>query len=256
MEGIAAFKKDVWGRDVLLGVSWDLLWVVVALSLAAIAVHAIVSAARSRADRPSSAGPRVIRHRVIDRIFHWGMAASVLVLLATGVLPVIGIEFPWLVIHWWAGLLLTAVVLFHIVQSTLWRRLRSMWISSEDLREPFDETRKPGKYSLAQKAMHAAVTVLTFLVAGSGLVMFAMIDTPFWNRSNAIAEDVLGWVFFVHGLSTLGLIAVISLHIYFALRPEKRFYTRSMISGWISEDELKSSHDRARWATDDSTLES
>ncbi len=256
MEGIATFKKDVWGREVLLGVSWDLLWVVVALSFAAIALHAIVVATRTRPPRPSSAGPRVVRHRTVDRVFHWGMAASVLALLATGVLPIVGIDFPWLVVHWWAGLALTAVVLFHIVQSTLWRRLRSMWVYSEDLREPFDANKKPGKYSLAQKAMHAAVTVLTLLVVATGLVMFAMIDTPFWDRSNAIAENVLGWVFFLHGLSTLGLIAVIALHVYFAIRPEKRFYTRSMISGWISEDELKSSHDRVRWATDDNTLES
>ena len=31
---IVNVREDVWGREVLLGVSWDLLWVVVALSLA------------------------------------------------------------------------------------------------------------------------------------------------------------------------------------------------------------------------------
>ena len=195
-----------------------------------------------------------MRHQLVDRSFHWIMALSVLVLLATGVLPIVGIEFPWLVIHWWAGLVLTGAVLFHIVHSSVWRRVRSMWIFLRDVKEPFDKQQKPGKYSLAQKAMHATVTVLVVVVIGSGLVMFAMLDTQWWGRSNAISEATLGWIFLLHGLSTVGLIGVVALHIYFALRPEKLFYTRSMISGWISDDELQKNHDRARWATDDSSL--
>jgi cytochrome b subunit of formate dehydrogenase len=101
--------------------------------------------------------------------------------------------------------------------------------------------------------MHAAVTVLVLLVIGSGLVMFAMIDTPWWDRTNSIAESTLGWVFLIHGLSTLALIGLISLHIYFGLRPEKLFYTRSMIKGWISKEELEAHHDPKRWAPDKSS---
>ena len=125
-----------------------------------------------------------------------------------------------------------------------------MWINMKDLKEPFDDSVKPGKYSLAQKAMHAAITVLTVLVIGSGLAMFAMIDTPWWERTNSLSEATLGWMFLTHGLSTLALIGVISLHIYFGLRPEKLFYTRSMIKGWISEEELKANHDPAEWPKD------
>lgn len=246
---IAEYKRDVWGREVLLGVSWELLWVVVALALSFIAIHAVVMAVlRRRASKPSSAGAQLPRHAGVDRVFHWVMAVSVLVLLATGVLPIIGIEFAWLTIHWIAGLVLTAAVLFHIVRASFWQDFWSMWLSPGDLKELSDSSVKPGKYSLAQKSMHLAVTVLTLLVIASGLVMFAMIDTPWWERSNALSESTLGWVFLFHGLSTLGLLAVVSLHIYFGLRPEKLFYTRSMISGWISEDELKANHDPARWS--------
>jgi hypothetical protein len=49
-------------------------------------------------------------------------------------------------------------------------------------------------------------------------------------------------------LSTLALVALAATHIYFALRPEKLFYTRSMVSGWISEDELKANHDANLWS--------
>lgn len=250
---IAEYKRDVWGREVLLGVSWELLWVVIALAFTFIAVHAVVMAVlRRRASKPSSAGAHVKRHAAIDRVFHWVMAISVIVLLATGVLPIIGVEFAWLTIHWIAGLVLTAAVLFHIVRATFWQDLWSVWISPKDFKELSDKSVKPGKYSLAQKSMHAAVTILTLLVIASGLVMFAMIDTPWWDRSNALSESTLGWMFLIHGLTTLGLIAVVSLHIYFGLRPEKLFYTRSMIKGWISEEELKANHDPGRWTPKES----
>ena len=246
---IATYKNDVWGQEVLLGVSWELLWLICVGALVIVAVHAMYMAARKSKQRPSTEGARVQRHEPVDRIVHWIMAVSVLVLLVTGVLPIIGIEFAWLTVHWIAGLVLTAAVLFHIIRSLLQKDLGSVWISAGDLREPFDESRKPGKYSLAQKGMHAAVTVATVLVIVSGLFMFAMIDTPWWNRTNALSEATLGWMFFLHGLSTLALIALVVFHLYFTLRPEKLFYLRSMIKGWISEDELAAHHDPERWVT-------
>jgi formate dehydrogenase subunit gamma len=249
---IAEYKRDVWGREVLLGVSWELLWVVIALAFAFIALHAVIMAVKKRGPKPSSGGERVPRHAGIDRLFHWVMAVSVFVLLVTGVLPVIGIEFSWLTIHWIAGLTFTAVVFFHIIRALFFQDVKSMVISSRDFQEPFDDRVKPGKYSLAQKGMHAAVTILSIVVIGSGLTMFAMIDTPWWDRSNALSEATLGWTFLLHGLSTLGLIGVISLHIYFGLRPEKLFYTRSMIKGWISRDELEANHDPAQWSPKES----
>jgi cytochrome b subunit of formate dehydrogenase len=250
---LATYKQDVWGREVILGASWDLLWLVIVAAFVAIALHAVIVAVRRREAKPSSAGPRIARHRGIDRVFHWVMAISVFALLVTGVFPIAGLEFSWLTIHWIAGLVLTAAVVFHIVRSLFWQDLKSMWISARDLKEPFDAALKPGKYSVAQKGMHAAVTVLVLLVIGSGLVMFAMIDTPWWDRTNALEESTLGWMFLIHGLSTLALIAFISLHIYFGLRPEKLFYTRSMIKGWISRDELEAHHDPERWAPDKSS---
>ena len=248
---IATYKNDVWGREVFLGASWDLLWVVLALAFTFIAVHAIVMAMRKRAAKPSSSGKHVTRHAGVDRVFHWVMAVSIFVLLITGIFPKIGIEFSWLTVHWIAGLVLTAAVLFHIVRAAFWQDLASMVITPRDLKE-LDGSAKPGKYSVAQKSLHAAVTVLTLLVIVSGLAMFAVIDTPWWERSNAMEESTLGWMFLIHGLSTLALVGVISLHTYFGLRPEKRFYTRSMIKGWISEDELRANHDPDQWTPKES----
>ncbi len=245
------YKSDIWGREVIRGVSWDLLWLVTVAAFVVIAAHAIYAATQKRDGKPSSDGTRVSRHAMIDRAGHWIMAISMFALLITGVLPIIGIDFAWLQLHWIAGIVLTIIVVFHILRSLIIKSAAEMWINGKDLSEPFDAAQKPGKYSLAQKGMHAAVTILTLLVIVSGIVMFAVIDSPWWERSNSLSEATLGIVFLVHGLSTLALIGVICMHIYFSLRPEKLFYTRSMIKGWISRDELDANHDPERWTPDE-----
>lgn len=249
-EGIVRYKYDVWGEEVILGVSWDLLWVVAVAVLILLAAHAIIMAvlANKKMDKPSSEGRRVLRHETIDRLFHWIMAGSILLLILTGVAPIVGLRIAWLNWHWIAGLVLTFVVIFHIVRSLFWQDFKSMILGPRDFGEPFDSAKKPGKYTFEQKGMHWAVTVVVLAVIVTGLLMFIQIDTPFWNRTNSMPESQLGLVFLLHGLSTLALVALAATHIYFALRPEKLFYTRSMISGWISEDEMTANHDTSRWS--------
>ncbi|MCH2356017.1 MAG: cytochrome b/b6 domain-containing protein [Pseudomonadales bacterium] len=252
-EGIVRYKYDVWGEEVILGVSWDLLWVVAVAVLILLAAHAIIMAvlANKKMDKPSSDGRRVLRHETIDRLFHWIMAGSILLLILTGVAPIIGLRIAWLNLHWIAGLVLTFVVIFHIVRSLFWQDFKSMILGPRDFGEPFDSAKKPGKYSFEQKGMHWAVTVVVLAVVVTGLLMFLQIDTPFWDRTNSMPESQLGLVFLLHGLSTLALVALAASHIYFALRPEKLFYTRSMISGWISEDEMTANHDTSRWSPEE-----
>ena len=36
-------------------------------------------------------------------------------------------------------------------------------------------------------------------------------------------------------------------HVYFALRPEKAMFLRSMIAGWITRGEFEKAHDPDRW---------
>ena len=166
---IATYKDDVWGQEVLNGVSWDLLWLVIVLAFIFIAGHAIYETTRKRAQQPSSEGARVNRHEAIDRLFHWIMAGSVFVLLITGIFPIIGLNFAWLEIHWIAGIILTIVVVFHILRSFT-QDLSSMALGPSDLKEALDETVKPGKYSPAQKSMHMVVSILTLLVIGLSLI--------------------------------------------------------------------------------------
>jgi len=248
---IVRYKRDVWGDEVILGVSWDLLWVVAVAILVLLAAHAIFMAALAKKKaKPSPEGKKIHRHDAIDRAFHWIMAACMLALIATGVMPIIGIHFAWLSIHWIAGLLLTFVVVFHIIRASFWQDFKSIWVTPADFAEPFDETRKPGKYSFEQKSLHLAMTVL-LLVIVTGVILFLNIRTPFWERPSVADEAQLGLMFLLHGLATLALVAFTAIHIYFALRPEKIFYTRSMVKGWISEDEMRANHDTSKWKVKD-----
>ncbi len=250
MGEIVRYKRDVWGEEVILGVSWDLLWVVAVAVLVLLAAHAIIMAAlaNKKMDMPSAEGRRVSRHEVIDRAFHWVMALAILVLIITGVAPILGWRIAWLNIHWISGLVLTFVVVFHIIRSLFWQDFKAMILSPKDFGEPFDSTLKPGKYSFEQKGMHWAVTIVALTVIITGVLLFMQIDTPFWDRTNSMPESTLGLVFLLHGLSTLALIALAATHIYFALRPEKLFYTRSMVKGWISEEEMNANHDPSKWS--------
>ncbi len=245
---IIRHRYDVWGEEVILGVSWDLLWVVAVVSLILLAAHAIFMAALAKKKAlPSAEGKRIKRHDAIDRAFHWIMSGSVLVLIATGISPIVGIRLSWLNIHWIAGLVLTFVCIFHIIRAMFWQYFKSMILGPSDLKEPFDENIKPGKYSFEQKGMHWAMTFLVLAVIATGVTLFLHINTPWWDRPSVPDEGTLGIFFLLHGTATLGLIAFTAIHIYFAVRPEKRFYTRSMVTGWISEAEMKANHDTNKW---------
>ncbi|MFO1402666.1 MAG: cytochrome b/b6 domain-containing protein [Steroidobacteraceae bacterium] len=194
----------------------------------------------------------ILRHRGADRLFHWVMAASVLVLLATGLLPQLGVQFDWVALHWSAGLLLVVAIAFHVVRVIARRSVAAMHMSSVDVAQlralAGGPAVLPGKYSLAQKAMHHAVALPGLAAAATGLLMLAKVDTPFWQRNPYWLEaGTWGIVYVVHGLAALCLLSLVMLHLYFALRPEKRCYLQAMHGGWMSRADWRARHDAALW---------
>jgi len=74
------------------------------------------------------------------------------------------------------------------------------------------------------------------------------VETPFWERDPyVVSEATRGMIFVLHGVASLLSVTLIMLHVYCAIRPEKLFYTRSMILGWITRSELQANHDPERW---------
>ena len=78
--------------------------------------------------------------------------------------------------------------------------------------------------------------------------MMVKVDTPWWERNPYwLSDELWGVIYVVHGLSALLLITMVMSHVYFALRPEKAMFLRSMFVGWVSRDEYERMHDSERW---------
>jgi len=190
-------------------------------------------AGAGRAETRAS-GDRIERHKGIDRLFHWLTAASVLTLMITGLLPALGIKFNWVVVHWSVGIVLVVLVLFHIVRATFWQRLKCIFAISP--REVTGE--KILKYTLAQKLMHHAMTVMVLAAVITGCLMLMKMDTPLWKRDPyTLSQATWGVIYVIHGAAAVLAIMLVFIHIYFAILPEKAMYLRAMIKGWITREE-------------------
>jgi formate dehydrogenase subunit gamma len=202
---------------------------------------------------------RVVRHRLPDRLYHWTMAAAVLTLLGTGFLPILGWKFEWVTAHWIAGLVLAALVAWHIVRASVWLDFWSMVVGFDDVRSVWravcqafgrgaPSPLKPGKYSLLQKLYHLAVAGVVLALVATGLLMLLKIDTPLWRRNPYwFSDHAWGVIYVIHDLGAMSVITLLMAHVYFALRPEKLWMSRSMIRGWVTNSDYRVHHDPMRW---------
>jgi cytochrome b subunit of formate dehydrogenase len=257
-----------WGLSVPIHIAWFLIWVALIAGLAFLIVHAIymryfAKPRKFAADNPALAAneipDRVARHSIAARAFHWIMAAAMLVLLFTAFLPKAGVQFDWVTYHWIAGVVLTASILFHVVHASFWQDFRSIWPDRIDLNDAWHRTlaffgrpaplpRKFAKYPLENKLYHGVVMLVGLAVIVSGIFMMVRIRTPFFTRDPYLFSDITwGMIYVLHGLAGVGLIALIIVHIYFGVRPEKIPITKSMIFGWMTREFYLHEHDPARW---------
>lgn len=184
-------------------------------------------------------GSRIIRHAGIDRLYHWLTAATVLTLMFTAFLPILGVKFDWVVIHWVAGCVLIALTLFHILRALFWQRVRAMlWFAPQEV-----TGHRVGKYTVAQKLMHWAMTFMVLGVTITGAFMLMKMDTPFWKRDPySLSQATWGVIYVIHGISALSAVTFVMIHVYFSLIPQSWPYLRAMIKGWITRQELLEHH--------------
>jgi formate dehydrogenase subunit gamma len=185
---------------------------------------------------------KLLRHAAIDRWFHWVSAALMFLLLATSLLPVLGIRFAWYGIHWISGIALTVVIGLHILRALFWQSLRSMLVRGTDFK-----TGSAGKYTLAQKMMHLGWTLAVLLAIVTGLLLLRKAGVPFLQRDPYV-RSLAAWgvLTLLHDLAAFLSVFLVLVHVYFAILPEKRAYLRAMLSGWITPAALKPEHDLER----------
>ena len=115
-----------------------------------------------------------------------------------------------------------------------------------------DHGDKPGKYPVDQKMYHHIIVLVSAVAIVTGLLMMVRVDTPFWERNPyLLADGTWGWIYVAHGLGAVALVGLVITHVYFAVLPEKRWLTWSMIHGRISRDKYAEHHDPERWTARD-----
>ncbi len=266
--GLVEWATDPWGLSVPIHVAWFLIWVALIAGIAFLMVHAtylryFAKPRRFAAERPTPIADeipqRVMRHSAAARAFHWIMSAAMLVLLFTAFLPKAGLQFDWVTYHWIAGAVLTASILFHIIHASFWLDFRAIWPDQIDMKDAWHRTlaffgrpaplpRKFAKYPLENKLYHGVIMIVGLAVIVTGVFMMFRIRTIFFAREPYLFSDMTwGMIYVLHGLAGVGLIALIIVHIYFGVRPEKLPITKSMIFGWMCREFYLHEHDPARW---------
>lgn len=258
-----------WGESIFIHISWSLFWASLVGGLLFLLAHGgYMLFSRHEQRNPAEVDrmeaerrglpARITRHTFASRMFHWIMAFSMLALLFTAFLPIVGVKFAWVQWHWMAGILLTASILFHIFHATFVLDFWSIWVGPKDipelkaelLREIGKEPNapRPGKYPLGNRLYHLAVMVAGLVVVFSGIIMMYRVRTPIFERNPYVFSDqTWGFTYVLHGLAGVGFVGLVIAHIYFALRPEKLWITKSMIFGWITRRDYLTYHEPDRW---------
>jgi cytochrome b subunit of formate dehydrogenase len=262
------WATDPWGKHVPIHAAWDLIGAAVIAALAFMIVHALYVAVVAgpkvfkKNEMPKSAEAaipeRVQRHSLAARLFHWVMAAAMFTLLITAFLPKVGVQFNWVLYHWIAGVVLTISIVFHIIHSFFmdpW----SIWPDRIDIRDamrralrfmgkPAPPPERFAKYPLENKFYHLVIVLSGLAATVTGLFMMKRIQTGIFTRNPYLFSDMTwGLMYVLHGLAGIGLIALVMMHVYMGIRPEKLPITKSMIFGWMSRDFYLEEHDPERW---------
>jgi formate dehydrogenase subunit gamma len=266
---LLTWGRNPWGQWVLTHISWNLFWGSLFAGILFFVAHAsymFLSAHRKRGAAETDAleakyknlPPKIERHSLVARAFHWVMALSMFTLLFTAFLPIVGIRFAWVTWHWIAGLVLAASILFHIIHASFWLDFWSIWVGPKDIPELKAEIRrelgedvpgpKPAKYPLGHRLYHLTIVIAGLAAVATGTFMMVRVQTPLFTRNPYLFGDgTWGVVYVTHGLAGVGLVGLVIAHVYFAVRPEKWWITKSMIFGWVTRREYLEHHEPSRW---------
>jgi len=266
--GIITWAKSPWGQDIPIHIAWGLIYVCAVGGVLFLIVHAIwvryfageEEFAGSGAGAAAANIPeKVARHSFAARAFHWVMAAAMLTLLVTAFLPKVGYQFAWVTYHWMAGIVLTVSIVYHIIHATFFMDFWSIWPDKQDLvdarnrlkRSLGDKSaplpRRFAKYPMENKMYHAVIVLTGLGVTLTGFFMLFRVRSIFPRNPYLFGDMTWGLMYVLHGLCGVGLIALIMVHIYFALRPEKFVITKSMVFGSLPRDYYLRHHDPERW---------
>jgi cytochrome b subunit of formate dehydrogenase len=268
VKAITEWATSPWGQNVPIHIAWFLIWVAAIAGLLFLSVHSIYVRYFAKPEEFADGVPPTLaavlpkgipRHSLVARLFHWIMAAAMFTLLFTAFLPKVGVQFNWVTWHWIAGIVLTVSVLFHIIHASFWL---DFWAIGPDKADLVDMTkrvrrfmgqsapppRRFAKYPLENKLYHGTIIATGLSVIGTGVFMLFRVRTGLFPRNPFVFSDMTwGLMYVLHGLAGVGLIALVMVHVYFAVRPEKLDITKSMVFGSMKREFYLEHYDPQRW---------
>ena len=164
--------------------------------------------------------------------------------------------------HWIAGAVLTVSIIYHILHATFWMDFWSIWPDKADMEDASRRLkrfmgqdapapRRFAKYPLENKMYHGIIVLTGLAAIVTGVFMMFRVHTVFFPRNPYLFGDMTwGLMYVLHGLAGVGLIALVMVHIYFAVRPEKFVITKSMVFGSLPKEYYLEHHDPERWVVE------
>jgi cytochrome b subunit of formate dehydrogenase len=267
LKPITEWATSPWGQNVPIHIAWFLIWIAAIAGLLFLIVHSMYVRYFAKAEEFQGGvsatlvailPPRIPRHSLAARSFHWIMAAAMFTLLFTGFLPRLGVQFDWVTYHWIAGSVLTVSIMFHIIHAAFWLDFWAIWPDQTDVLDAWRRLRRfmglaaplPrrfAKYPLENKLYHGAILASGLAAIGTGVLMMFRVRTIFFPRNPYLFADMTwGLMYVLHGLAGVGLIALVIVHLYFAVRPEKLDITKSMLFGSMKREFYLTHYDPQR----------
>ena len=238
------------GREVIVGLSWDVLLVLAFVATLTFLVHYILrellnptkhtdgdkGPTKAEVERSLEAQgvEEISRFSVAQRASHWIMAISVFALMLSGFVimnnevtlrAISGLS--WLTIHIVSAVVLIGYVVFHLAHVAYKGTWGKMWVGrkeADDLLVRFknligltDEYPRQFEYPSAQKLLHWGVTGATLGVTITGFVLWRRVDmSPLWDPAREFG--FLGVEFGLGTADAPGLVAwSFVLHDFFAV---------------------------------------
>lgn len=199
------------GRDVIVGLSWDMLMLLLTIAFFVFLVHFVVREILNPTDHSTSLDDEpkeevveqlknqgvteVPRFTATQRASHWIMAVSVFLLMLSGFImmnpnfTIRGIAgVSWLDIHIVFSIVFIGYFIFHIGHVAYKGTWMEMWFGTADIKDQVvrlknflgmsDEYPRQFKYPSAQKLLHLGVAVLSIGVIATGLVLLRRVEVP------------------------------------------------------------------------------
>lgn len=181
---------------------------------------------------------KVLRHTILTRIEHWGIALSGIMLYGTH-------EMSDKTMHIYIGIIFTFFLILHIIRHifTGYEAIMKKGDIKEGLiviKSFFVKNTKiepQGKFLPEQRVVYTLCGILCIFVALSGLT-----NIIYYFYEGMRNNEIILTLWYVHHITAALFVIFFIVHIFFLLLPANRYLIPSMFTGKIKEKDVREKH--------------